>query len=379
MKLFSKEILLLLISILLFSTAMGMDFVTFPAVLTKNGIDPGRIGIALSSDILSGIIMSFFLSKIVARFGAFFIFAFSSILYATAICLIYFYQNFYLWLGFCFLMGSCWFMSIIIKTSWLNSLTANKNRSLILGIFSMMISMGIFLGPVIVDFCGALNYLSFLISAALVTMAFATLLPIRNTIKIKISSHRIPLKTFFKKNPRCFLARLVLDFTSYSLLLFSVIFGNKIGMTQEKSGLLISAYMASGFSDVLVGFLLKKYNVYKMINFGFIGCLSCFLIVIFHHNNYLFLLTLYFIFGFFIACIFVSVFTIVNQDYPKEKLVAANSTFQLIGSIGSLLAGLSGGYLINIFGKLGLPFAIIFSCIFYLTFLVIYERKKYKT
>jgi MFS family permease len=76
-----------------------------------------------------------------------------------------------------------------------------------------------------------------------------------------------------------------------------------------------------------------------------------------------------------IACIYVSVYKVANENYPKEKLVAANATFQLIGSIGSICGALFGGVLIKIFGANGFPIAIILSCVFYLTFLVIHEKK----
>ena len=132
--------------------------------------------------------------------------------------------------------------------------------------------------------------------------------------------------------------------------------------------------MASGFFDIWVGFVLKKWNPYQLINFGFLGCLCCFLTIIFIHN-YAFLLSAYFAFGICIACIYVSVFKVSNDDYAKSKLVAANATFQLIGSGGSFFGSLIGGLLFNIFGAVGFPIAIILSCIFYLTFLVIYEKK----
>lgn len=372
---FSKELNLLFLSIFLFATAMGINFVTFPAILSANGIDAGRIGIAMSFDIFAGILISFFLSKIVSKFGAIFVLFLSSSLYASSIAIMYFYQSFHLWLIFCFIMGSCWFIYTIIRITWLNSLAPDAIKGVVLGVFSAMISAGVFLGPIIVNFSGAKNYSSFLISSTLVICAFLILLPIKNSIKINFSSKRIPLKEFFKNNPRCFLGRFFLDVMTYSLLLFSVIFGQKIGLTAEKSGLLITTYMASGFCDLLVGFLLKKHSPYKLINIGFLGCLSCFLIIIFYHNSYLFLLIMYFIFGIFIACIFVSVFTITNRDYPKDKLIAANSTFQFIGSIGSISAALIAGYLTNIFGVYGLPFTIVFSCISYLTFLIIFEKK----
>ncbi len=131
--------------------------------------------------------------------------------------------------------------------------------------------------------------------------------------------------------------------------------------------------MASGFCDLFVGFGLKKYPAFQLISFGFFGCLLCFLTVIFF-KSYWFLLSIYFVFGVFVACIYVSVLKVTNDDYSQEKLVAANSTFQLIGSIGALFGSLVGGILVEIFDKQGFPLAMIFSSSAYLVFAIFYQK-----
>lgn len=371
---FSRELNLIFCSIFLFAIALGINAVSFPATLNLHGIDAAKIGIAFTLDCLGGIAMSFFLSKIAARLKMIRTMAIAAISYSAVILLIYFYQNFYLWAALSFAMGNLWFMYVITRQSWLNILLKDEQRGVGLGIFSMLISAGIALGPIIVSFTGAEDYSSFIISAALTSLSFFCLLPLHATEHPNLEPRRIPLKEFFKTNPRNFLAQFFLNFQSYVLLTFTVIFGVKIGMTYEVAGLLISAYMTSGFFDLMVGFFLKRWSPYQLINFGFLGCLSIFLLIIFFRDFY-FLVVSYFIFGIFIACIYVSALKVCNDDFNSEKLVAANSTFQLIGSIGSLCGSLIGGILINVFGAIGFPITIVVSCIFYLTFLTIYEKK----
>ncbi|MBP7710156.1 MAG: MFS transporter [Rickettsiales bacterium] len=372
---FSRELNFLFLSVFLFAATLGINLVTFPTILNKHGVSGSLIGIAFTLDILGGILTSFFLSKIVARLTMMRTLKFSVFCYAAIILTIFFYQNFYLWAVLAFVMGSLWFIYVITRQSWLNMLLENNQRGVALGIFSMAISAGIALGPVIASFSGAENYLSFLISATLAIASFFCLLPLKNKPQPQLESQRISLKDFFKTNPRIFLARFFLDFQTYLLLTFSVIFGVKIGLSYEAAGLLISAYMFSGFCDVWVGFALKKWNPYQLINLGFLGCLCCFLAIIFIHN-YHFLLGTYFTFGVFIACIYVSVFKVSNDDYAKSKLVAANATFQLVGSIGAISGSLVGGLLFHIFDAVGFPITMVLSCVSYLTFLVIYEKKK---
>lgn len=370
---FSRELNFLFLSILLFAMALGMNLVTFPTILNKHGVSAAAIGIAFTLDTFGGILISFFLSKIVSRFTMMRVLKFSSFLYAGIILTIFFYQNFYLWAALAFLMGALWFMYVITRQSWLNILLEDHRRGVALGIFSMTISIGVALGPVIVKLTGAENYLSFVVSATLTIASFFCLHHLKHKPQPKLESDRISLKVFFQTNLRIFLARFFLDFQTYLLLYFTVVFGVRIGLSYEAAGLLISAYMISGFCDIWVGFALKKWNPYQLINFGFLGCLCCFLAIIFFHN-YAFLLSAYFAFGMCIACIYVSVFKVTNDDYAKSKLVAANATFQLIGSYGALSGSLIGGLLFNIFGAVGFPITMVLSCVSYLIFLVIYKK-----
>jgi MFS family permease len=372
---FSKDIKLLFLSILLFATAVGINLVTFPTLLSTNGINSFQIGIASTFEIFGGIAASFLLSKLVAKFGIQKSLKIAASCYSLGILLIYFYQGFFLWLAFIFFMGFCWFLYVITRQSWFNILLSDEQRGVATGIFSMTISAGIALGPVIVKLTGARDYGSFIVSAILVLSSYLCISKIKNADSIDLSAKRIPLIDFFKNNPRCFVARFFLDFQSYMLLVFSVVYGVKIGLSYEAAGLLITAFMVSGFFDVWVGFALKKFSPYKMINIGFLLTIYAFIVVILYHESYKILLALYFIFGLGIACIYVSTFKIANEDYDKEKLVAANSTFQIIGSLGSLCGGLMGGLFLNVFDAQGFPLAMILVSTFYLTFLVIYEKK----
>ncbi len=374
---FSKELNFLFLSILLFAMAMGINLVTFPTILNKNNVSPSLIGLAFTLDTFGGILMSFFLSRIVSHLTMMKTMRLAVFIYAAIILIIYFYQNYYLWALLAFVMGSLWFAYVITRQSWLNMLVENNQRGIALGVFSTLLSAGIALGPVIVKFSGAENYLSFLLSALLAICSFYCLQPLKHKPQSQLQKQYLSLKEFFKNNPPIALARFFLDFQTYFLLTFSVLFGVKIGLSYEAAGLLITAYMASGFIDLFVGFALKKWQPLKLISFGFIGSLCCFATMIFIHN-YQFLLTAYFVFGLFIACIFVSSFKASNDNYEKEKLVAVNSTFQLVGSLGALFGSLIGGVLFNVFGAVGFPITIVLCCATYLTFLFFYQKNHLK-
>ena len=373
---FIRQTKFLYLSFFLFATAVGINLVTFPSVLKLHKISPSQIGIAFGVEVCGVAIMSFFLSKFVKKFGIINSLRIASILYASIVLIIYFYSSFWWWLLLVFVLGCCWLIFAICRLSWLNLLLSDEERRLRIGIISALISAGLAFGPMIVKLFGAENYLSFATSAFVVLGCSLCLNPLKQELKPQINSARISMIKFFKKNPNSFFSRFFLDFTSYSMLSLAVVFGTGIGFTNENSGLLITAYMVSGFFDIFVGFMLKKTPAKTLINIGYLGCLYTFLLVSLYQKSFYFLIILFFIFGLFIACIYVSVFKMINEDYEEKDLIPANSTFQFVGTCGALAGSLICGFMINFFGAQGFPITICFGCLFYLTFLVIYEKNK---
>ena len=372
---FPKRLNLLFLSIFLFAISASINAVVLPTILSVHGVSATSIGLAFSTDVFGGICMSFFLHNIVKKLGIMRALFFSALLYALVTAMIYFYQSFPLWLLFAFVMGNCFFAYNITRQAWMNILLESHRRSVALGIFSMVLASGLAVGPMVVRLIGAGNYNSILLSGFFTLLSFFALIPMKASSRVRVGSMRIPLLQFFKNNPRCFLARFFLDLQTYITFTLTVVFGTHIGFTFEQAGLFITAYMISGFVDVWVGFALKKINPYKMILLGYIGCLGCFALVWLFHESYIFLFAVFFFYGCFVAAIYVSVFHITNNDYKKHHLVAANSTFQMIGSIGSLCGSLLGGFLIDAIGADGFPIVIISACALYIILSHIYDRK----
>jgi len=70
---------------------------------------------------------------------------------------------------------------------------------------------------------------------------------------------------------------------------------------------------------------------------------------------------------------FVAIFKLKNDHYHSINLVAANSSFQRIGSFGQIGGSVFGGLALDYFGKNGLPAIVI--CIILLFFVVSFFAK----
>ncbi len=369
---------ILFASILAGSVAFGINIIALPAILIKHNVSPFLIGIATAAEICASIFISFYLSKIIAKLGALRSSLLFSLLYALNIAVIFFYQNFSLWLAICVINGFCWFGLYIIRQSWINILIKNEVRSIALALITTTFCVGIVIGAFVVKNLGAQNYTSFLTSSSLIAISGLILLLARRTRPRNIDAHRIKISEFFRQQPRIATARLLLEIQCGCLVLLSVVFGAKVNISPENSGMLIGAFMASGFCDLYAGFLVNKYDRYKMILTGFVGCLVIMSCGLFFYHSFVALLAIYFFFGCFTALIFVASITIANESFPKEKLIASNSTFQSIASIGQLLGAFIGGALISLFDFYGFFITIILANIGYFIFIFLYEKKRQK-
>ncbi len=364
-----------LFSVFLASTSFGINSIAFPAVLVKNDIAPFMVGLASTTEVIAGVIIAIFLSRIIARFSIIKTTIFLGLLYTISILLIYFYQNFSLWLAFCIINGICFFALVVIRQVWINNLATTSNRSIILALITTTLCVGFICGSFVVKYFGALNYVCFALSSLSILVSAAIFLLIHKTKPREIDSQRIGIIEFFKHNPRIALAKLLIDLQMGCIVTLTVIFGNKIGISAENAGLLIGAFMASGMCDLYAGFMVQKYDRYKMIKTGFICCLISAVVMAIFSGSYNLLLLFFFLFGVSTAFVFVSSVTVTNESFSKEKLVAANATFQSLGSIGSLLGSFVGGVLIQIFDYWGFFISLIIANLVYLGFSGFYEFK----
>ena len=380
----NSTILLLLLSAFIFWIAVGINIVIMPALLIKNDISATKIGIASIFELSGSIIMSFVLHKIVKKLGVSSAVKYATIIYAVIVLISYFFLGFFFWLAIALSTGFCWFICTIIRQFWLNSLVNNRYRGLLIGAFSMIISFGLVIGPAIVSLTSADNYFNFVLSAFLLLLSYYILQYFCHTKLPEISEQKyLPLKELISKHPNLASGRFFLDFICFSFVSFVVVFATKKSLTPEQGCLFYAAFSLSGILDLIVGILLVKYpKPQKMLNIGFIICL-CGSFLLFCSGSFGFFTVIFFLIGCGIACIFVTCYKMLNDEYSNENSdnennrgVAANATFQRIGSIGAMCGSITTGIAIDLVGANGLAITVLIASIcYFITFQATKIRK----
>ncbi|MES2677119.1 MAG: MFS transporter [Pseudomonadota bacterium] len=367
-------IIILLFSTFLFTFSAGINAVSFPLILYQHQVSPVLIGVIEGVEILAGVLIAKFLYGLSHKIGALRMILIFAVIEAAMILILPLHYSFWWWIFLVLISGLSWFIIIALRQSWINISTTNNRRSMILALNSTMICAGFALGPIAVKLIGAGQYLVFIISAILVLISCFSLLVIRKH-QPKLDAEKADYWQIIKTHKSGFIARFLLDLQIVVIILFTVIYGLKNGLSAENSGILVSAFMTVGLADFFIGWMINNKELQKYINFGFLGALLAIAFLPWAIGNYYLAIGVYVIYGWFISLIFISVITKVNHNQNKKDLIVINSALQAVGGLGALCGTLLVGIFMQIFDAQGFVMLIVLANLVYFLILGIPARR----
>jgi MFS family permease len=365
-----NHIALMLSSILFFSTAIGINFVSLPLVLFQNNVPTSLIGLTAASDIFGGIVIIYFLHKIGKKLGIFNSIFLFSVLAMAMILILPFYQNFVLWFVLSFALGTSIISITTLTNSWINISIRNKIRSMVIAVSSSALCIGLTIGPIIVHFIGAEHYQVFVLSAIFTALGCLILFPIRKTKPKLIVHSRLKLSVFIKRNPKLIIARLLADLQYGTIMFFTVIYGIKSGMSAEDAGLLISVFASVGIFDFLIGFVVNEKSYQKLTVLGFLMLFLTVISLPFAMQNYYLAMLVYLLIGWISSLIIICCWYGANLKRRKDQLIFINSSFEAIGLFGGFFGSLLAGISMQYFGKEGFVVVIAAASLVYLGYVL---------
>ena len=367
-------IIFLLLNSFVFAISSGINSVSFPLILYKNLNSTSIVGISSAVEILAGIIISGFLFSLSKKIGLLKMMVIFAISDSIIILILPSYQNFSLWILLIFIHGFSWFSVITLRQSWMNIILSDNKRAMILALNSTMLCSGFTLGPIIVKFIGAGEYLVFVFSSFFAAVSCLGLLLINKyQPELAKTPSQVPIFTIIKNNSEIFLARFILEFQCAVTVLFTVIYGMENNISAENAGILVSAFMGISLFDFIIGFIIKN-NFKDCIRISFIGCLVMILILPLVIDNFYAAMTIFAIYGWFTSLAFISATTQVNFNRRADEVVSVNSAFQAVALFGALCGTLLVGIAIQLVGSNGFVLTIALANIIYFIY-----QKTYRT
>lgn len=340
--------------------AMAFMFVGNALVLSSVGIILKQLEI---SEIIIGIVNTFFflgaslstisIHRIIAKIGHIRAFGICSAIFSICIILHSFSENIYIWAILRLFLGFAYYGLLIIIESWLNQKAKNAVRSRVLSFYEMIFYLsfgsGILLLGLDLD-----SHTLFMIAACLIMFSSLPL----NLLRIKEPS--IPEKTpisipkIFSIAPLAIAGSFVSGMAVNGFFAMASVFGLSLGLDVSKVSFFMFSAMCGGFVwQFLIGRVSDRFgrkiaimlsiSVSFIASFGFLLSLNIFWKCVFA-----------FWFGSGIFCIYsLSLARANDMLKDKSKTVETSRTVLFCYSLGSLIAPLMLGILMQVYGTSG--------------------------
>jgi MFS family permease len=330
---------------------VGVALSIFSIILKQNSVNDFLIGFSDSFRRFCGLIFMCFVPFLTNKFGLKKIAITSILSYTMILLLSQNFINYGVWLLYMAIFGTGMMSFMTFIDATLN-IVADEDKGFKNGLLNVVVLLGISI---------ASAFLSFGEKNILYVCAILQILNVIYFIRIKeykqiVFVKKLNLFSFLRENKGLFLSKIILEFTSNSLFLFTVIYFNKMGWEYKNGGLLLSIYCWSGLlTSILVGYLFDKKNKNTLLAFGTILTILLLCLIPFFTKSYLLSFLLYFGLGTSTNFIHIGCISILNSKYKKEELVSANSALTIIGSISIMISGLITGYSMKEYNSMVIP------------------------
>jgi MFS family permease len=155
----------------------GVAIPLVPLALERQGVDKLTIGIVAAAWGVGMLATASHIPRLAARFGAV-PFILASVVAGSAITVGYtLTQSVIAWFVLSLLHGAVGGVPWVVSEIWMNVVAEEKHRGRVMGVYAMLVALGLALGPFVLQIVGVYGPLPFLTSAALALLVAVPLVP----------------------------------------------------------------------------------------------------------------------------------------------------------------------------------------------------------
>lgn len=337
----------------------GMLFLSLYLMLLGNGLQGSLLSIRGSDEgfstmtlslISMGFYVGYFIGSIAVptllkRVGYIRVFAALVAIASVAAVAYAMFVDGYSWFTMRVMTGFCFSGIYMITESWLNSQTHNDNRAKVLGIYVIIIFIGMATGQLLLNVGNINGYFLFALASVIISIASVPLLlTSRPAPLIEESTVSLSIWRLFKRSPFGVVSAFFANFINGSIVGMSAIYAKTAGMPTDK----IALFVAGAFVGVIIlqfplGYLSDYIDRRKVI----VGAcaLSCLvaLVAMFTKNTNT-LILLFALLGGLALPLYAICLAYINDRLKPEEVLPATSALLKIAGMGNMLAPIIVGF-----------------------------------
>lgn len=391
----SIEVSVNVLTTFLVCVSMGMLAVLVPVHLAELEFNDATIGAALSFETLASLLICLLIPNILRLVGLRVGFLLSMLLRAPSALLLPFLTDLSALMLVIFVHGMGCYTLLVLMQTWVNTIQFKGNKGLMVALYSTAISVGIAVGPIVVNIVGSnsadwasitalFDFVSVntgleLSSDKSVAFGIAAVLSAFGMLPVLVFWAVIPNVSFggtariwktISQSKGAMFSMAMAGVSNFSVAAFITIYGLKNGLSFADASLLLTAFM---FGSLMLEVPIAALSDYFDRRYFIVGCtLTCLVcavylpIAIYNPVN---AWVLVFVWGGTIAAIYSVALAIIGERYtdPDEQ-IAANAGYSLMESIGGTMGILAIGSSMTLIGTDGMPYIIMFASLVYFSF-----------
>jgi MFS family permease len=286
----------------------------------------------------------------------------------------------WVWFVLRFLIGIATGVHWVVSEAWINSISTDRDRGLIMGIYATVLAGGFAVGPLILSLIDVEGWAPFILVAVALALSAAPLVFARGVAPAMPERPGHGLTVFFATAPVVMTGAVVGGVVDSSLFSLLPIYGLRIGFEQATSVLLLTLFMSGNLMlQVPLGWIADRTNRLAIF-FGCVGVAlgGAVLLPLMTPGGVLpsvLLWPMLFLWGGTAFGIYTIGLSLLAEQFPREGLVGANTAFVMAYELGGLGGPIVAGGAMDVVGPHGLVIVVGATCAVFLLSIAARRRR----
>ena len=337
----------------------SLSYPLFALVLDARGVAADLIGYTSAAQSGAVFAVAPLVPWLIARLGPMTVAVTSLAAVASLFLALPLFESVLAWGLLRFCLGAVETTLWIAGESWVNQLAPEQGRGRAMAVYTMSLSAGFALGPLVLAVTGSDGWTPFVAAALLVGVAGLPLLLVRGLgDDMRGASAGRPWQVL-RRAPVPMLANLVFAATSGALVTFMPVYGVSLGLDESTALMLVTVGAIGGIAlQPLAGRLADRVDRHlllaALVGAALLGSALMPLLLAVSGWNYVYQ---FFAYG-VRACIYGLSLTLMGERFRGAELAGASAVFNLMWGLGSMAGPALGGHAMALSPGAGLPLSV---------------------
>jgi MFS family permease len=361
----NRSLIAVIASMVVVNLVYGLTLPLLSLVLDAQGISKTVIGISIVAQASAGVVIAPFVPRLMMRIGPGRVMQLATLLAATTLLAMGYFQDVYLWFPLRFLLGASASMLWSASEAVINELVDDNWRGRIIGIYGSAGAAGFAMGPLVLVATGSEGLVPFVVTAVIVIVASLPLFFLPDNGITDEEKNRPSLRRIFRLVPHIMLLNLTYAAAIEAFIAFFPLFGIHIGLGEARSLSLLTVFAMGGVVLQLpLGWLADHMHRQRLLLFCILLTVAGFVVlprlIALSMGGPLFVFTL----GGVEGMIYAMGMILLGQRFRGVELASASVLFTGMWGAGTMLGPAIVGAGMDLLGDDSMPYLIagVYAC-----------------